>query len=69
MTFVSDTPCVGIVYKNKYGSTYTEWYYKSLNIYHRTVDEWIADRLFLDKDAVNYGIDLAWKIMAIVRSK
>lgn len=60
MTFVPIHPEVGIVFKKKDGTTFTQWYSSTENNW-QSVNEWIADALFFNSDPGN--------IMAIVRMK
>lgn len=48
MTFVPIHPEVGIVFKKKDGTTFTQWYSSTENNW-QTVNEWIADALILNR--------------------
>ena len=51
MTFVPIHPEVGIVFKKKDGTTFTQWYSSTENNENnwQTVNEWIADALILNR--------------------
>lgn len=67
MTFVSKHPAVGIVYKKKDGTTFTQWYGPTENSW-RTVNEWIADAFFFN-GVYCRSVDVPSNIMCIVRAK
>ena len=58
-------PCVGIVYKKKDGSTFTEWYHNLRIAWHTPPEIWIKDNLYFSKVS---PIEFP-KPMAVVRSK
>jgi hypothetical protein len=58
-------PCVGIVYKTKEGTTYTEWYHaQAFNYPAPSAHEWLKDRMWW-KGKIFKTMD----IMCIVRAK
>lgn len=67
MTFVPIHPEVGIVFKKKDGTTFTQWYSSTENNW-QTVNEWIADALFFNREYCKY-FNIPGNIMAIVRMK
>lgn len=68
MTLVGD-PSVGIVYKTKKGTTYTEWYHHQGIGWHTPVDIWIKGQLYYNEFYSKARPNEANKIMAIVRQK
>ena len=77
MTFVPIHPEVGIVFKKKDGTTFTQWYSSTENNW-QTVNEWIADALILNRlhalpeDRTNFNreyCNVPGNIMAIVKMK
>jgi hypothetical protein len=66
MTFVSDTPCVGIVYKKKDGSTFTEWHHTLGIAWHTPPEIWVKRALYFSSVA---PVHMWPKPMAVVRSK
>ena len=77
MTFVPIHPEVGIVFKKKDGTTFTQWYSSTENNW-QTVNEWIADALILNRlhalpeDRTFFNreyCNVPGNIMAIVRIK
>ena len=78
MTFVPiRLPEVGIVFKKKDGTTFTQWYSSTENNW-QTVNEWIADALILNRlhalpeDRTHFNreyCNVPGNIMAIVRMK
>ena len=77
MTFVPIHPEVGIVFKKKDGTTFTQWYSSTENNW-QTVNEWIADALILNRlhalpeDRTFFNreyCNVPGDIMAIVRIK
>ena len=77
MTFVPIHPEVGIVFKKKDGTTFTQWY-SSTEDNWQTLNEWIADALILNRlhalpeDRTFFNreyCNVPGNIMAIVRIK
>ena len=59
-------PCVGIVYKKKDGSTFTEWHHALGIAWHTPPEIWVERALYFSKVLP----DNIWpKPMAVVRSK